>query len=126
MVAIAEVTSQTDRPDRQQNPHPWEQHIHERWQRNPPAPQLSIPTTVNPPWVCDMGGGRREDVHFTADWVEPNSLNQAKIQPMKRARVVGIVAFAIALAAPAHADVDGDGTVRLVSREGEVGQDRRS
>lgn len=55
-----------------------------------------------------MGGGRREDVHFTADWVEPNSLNQAKIQPMKRARVVGIVAFAIALAAPAHADVDGD------------------
>lgn len=27
---------------------------------------------------------------------------------MKRARVVGIVAFAIALAAPAHADVDGD------------------
>jgi hypothetical protein len=27
---------------------------------------------------------------------------------MKRARVVGIVAFAIALAAPAHADVDGE------------------
>ena len=30
----------------------------------------------------------------------PNSLNQAKIQPMKRARVAGIVVFGIALAAP--------------------------
>jgi hypothetical protein len=55
-----------------------------------------------------MSAGRWVKISARLTGVSLNSLGQAKIQPMKRAGVVTMVAFAIALAAPAHADPDVD------------------
>jgi hypothetical protein len=58
----------------------------------------------------DMSPGRRVKISAGLTGVSLNSLRQAKVQPMKRAGVVTMVAFAIAIAmaATAHADPDGD------------------
>jgi hypothetical protein len=56
----------------------------------------------------DMSPGRRVKISAGLTGVSLNSLRQAKVQPMKRAGVVTMVAFAIAIAmaATAHADPD--------------------
>jgi Protein of unknown function (DUF732) len=58
----------------------------------------------------DMSPGRRVKISVRLTRVSLNSLRQAKVQPMKRAGVVTMVAFAsaIAMAATAHADSDVD------------------
>jgi hypothetical protein len=56
----------------------------------------------------DMSPGRRVKISARLTGVSLNRFRQAKVQPMKRAGVVTMVAFAIALASPAHTDPDVD------------------
>jgi hypothetical protein len=58
----------------------------------------------------DMSPGRRVKISARLTGVSLNRLRQAKVQPMKRAGVVTMVAFAIAIAmaATAHTDPDVD------------------
>ena len=71
------------------------------------------PDDRHPRLICDLGGGQQVTFTSSLDLSEPNGFDQAKVQPLKRTRVVLIAAFAIALAAPAHADVDSGFTDQL-------------